>query len=49
MGDVLGAELKLIGVKGLRVCNASISPAPAAASLMAAVYAIAEQMAELID
>ena len=50
MGDVLGADLKLIGVKGLRVCNAScISPAPVAAGLMAALYAIAEQMTELID
>ena len=50
MGDVLGADLKLIGVKGLRVCNAScISQAPVAAGLMAALHAIAEQMTELID
>lgn len=49
MGDVLGADLKVIGVKGLRVCDASISPAPVAAGPMTALYAIAEQTAELID
>lgn len=48
-GDVLGADHKVIGAKGLGACDASISPAPVAAGRMAALYAIAEQMAELID
>ena len=42
MGHVLGADHKLIEAKGLGVCDASISPAPVAAGLMAALYAIAE-------
>ena len=47
MGDVLGADLKVIGTKGPGVCDASILPAPVAAGPMAALYAITEQMAEL--
>ena len=42
MGDVLGADHKVSGTKGLGVCDASISPAPVAAGPMAALYAIAE-------
>ena len=47
--DVVDADLKVIGISGLRVCDASIFPAPVAAHPMAASYAIAEQTAELID
>ena len=49
MGDTLGADPKLIRVQGLRVWDASTSSAPVAAGPMAALYAIAEQTAELID
>ena len=42
MGDVLGTDHKLIVAKGLGFCDASISPAPVAAGLVAALYAIAE-------
>ncbi|KAL9125523.1 MAG: hypothetical protein Q9217_005280 [Psora testacea] len=49
MGTVLDANLKVKGVNGLRVCDASAFPSPVAAHPMAALYAMAEQLAELID
>ena len=49
MGTVVDGNLKVIGVDGLRVCDASIFPAPVAAHPMAVLYAIAERTAELID
>ncbi|KAK3172069.1 hypothetical protein OEA41_004153 [Lepraria neglecta] len=49
MGSVVDADLKVIGVEGLRVCDASIFPEPVAANPMVAHYAITEQTAELID
>ena len=49
MREVVDAELEFMRVKGLRVCDTSIFPAPVAAHPMAALYAIAEQTAELND
>lgn len=48
MGKVVDADLKVIGVEGLRVCDASIFPSPIAAHPMATLYAIAEQTATFI-
>ena len=44
MGTVVDAECKLLGVKDLRVVDASIFPFPLAAHYQAPVYAIAEQV-----
>ena len=48
MGTVLGNDLRVKGVQGLRVVDASILPVPIGGHPQATLYAIAEQAAELI-
>lgn len=47
-GYVLDERLRVYGVKGLRVCDASIMPLQISAHLQATVYAIGEKGASLI-
>ncbi|CAH0023616.1 unnamed protein product [Clonostachys rhizophaga] len=48
MGKVVDTNLKVNGVKGLFVADASIVPVPIAAHTQVVVYALAEQAAEII-
>ncbi|MDI1486386.1 MAG: hypothetical protein OHK93_005614 [Ramalina farinacea] len=47
-GGVVDARLKVYGVKGLRVADASIMPLQIAAHLQATCYAIGEKCAEMV-
>ncbi|KAI4274204.1 MAG: hypothetical protein LQ337_004103 [Flavoplaca oasis] len=47
-GGVVDERLRVYGVRGLRVCDASIMPLQIAAHLQATVYAIGEKGADLI-
>ena len=49
MGKVVDDELKVKGVHGLRIADASVFPAPISATLQWTVYAIAEQLADLVS
>lgn len=48
MGKVVDPELRVYGVKGLRVCDASVFPCAIGAHTQVATYAVAEQGAAVI-
>jgi choline dehydrogenase-like flavoprotein len=48
MGAVTDATLKVKGVKGLRVVDASVFPAHVSGNICSSVYAVAEHAADII-
>ena len=48
MGSVVDTELKVVGIEGLKVVDASVLPVPLAAYLQVPLYARAEQAADFI-
>jgi len=48
MGDVLDSTLKVKGVKGLRVVDASVFPNHVSGNIVSSVYAVAEKAADMI-
>lgn len=48
MGDVVDSRLRVKGVSGLRVCDASIFPNHVSGNIVSSVYALAEHAADII-
>jgi choline dehydrogenase-like flavoprotein len=48
MGSVVDKELRVIGINGLRVVDASVLPVPIGAHPQVATYALAAQAADLL-
>jgi choline dehydrogenase-like flavoprotein len=48
MGAVVDADLRVMGLGGLRVADAAVVPVPLGGHYQAAMYALAEQAADLI-
>lgn len=48
MGKVVDSECRVMGLRNLRVIDASVFPNPMTAHYQAPVMALAEQMAEVI-
>lgn len=48
MGDVVDSKLRVKGVTGLRVADASIFPNHVSGNIVSSVYAVAERAADLI-
>lgn len=48
MGKVVGCDLRVLGVGGLRVVDASVLPVPIGGHPQATLYALAEQAPEII-
>jgi choline dehydrogenase-like flavoprotein len=48
MGGVVDDRMRVYGVKGLRVCDASVFPVIPKGPIASSVYAVAERAADLI-